>query len=52
MSDQGYEFESDGWMYIEEADEDEDALDLAMDAFQKAINAGNSGAYYGGSTNS
>lgn len=47
MSDQGYEFESEGWMHIEEADEEEDALDLAREAFQKAITAGNLGAYYG-----
>ena len=47
MSDHGYELESDGWMHIEEADEEEDALDLAREAFQKAIHAGNLGAYYG-----
>jgi hypothetical protein len=47
MSDQGYDFESDGWMHIEEADEEEDALELAKEAFHKAIEAGNLGAYYG-----
>jgi hypothetical protein len=47
MTDQGREYEMDGWMSLEAEDEEEDARELAKEAFQKAIDAGNIGAYYG-----
>ena len=47
MSDEGRDFEVDGWMSLEEVGEEEDALDLAKEAFLKAIEAGNIGAYSG-----
>jgi hypothetical protein len=47
MSDKGREYEIDGWMSIEEEGEVEDARDLAKKSFEKAIEHGNIGAYFG-----